>query len=243
MGVFFAVLMLLQGASSVTGQQRVITFSDIDWTVRSSREPTAPGGNVFSDSPRDVWVDGNGALHLTLGSDATEVRARRPMGYGIYEARITARLDRLDPHSVFAFFTFELPSSHPSNREIDIEFSRWGETQAPNMQYSLQPSEDEENFRRFLLQQNGTATTHRIVWTEGNVEFLSWHGHDPWPPADHLVAARFFVSGGVVPAPGRGRIYFNFWRYQGVPLPAGIREEVRIDEFRFIPWEGAKARH
>lgn len=218
-----------------TATPRSIRFSGYDWTVRRSERPTDPGGNRFSDATSDVWVDGSGQLHLTLGDYATEVRMRRSHGYGIYEARLIARLDRLDPQAVFGFFTFELPSEHPYHREIDIEFSRWGDPDMTNAQFSVQPAAIPENRLRFALDQQGEATTHRFTWTPGRVEFVSWHGHSEYPPAAHLVAARFVVEAPVVPDTARERIYFNFWRYQGKPLQTSDREKVIVREFRFIP--------
>ncbi len=213
-----------------------LNFAGFEWTTRYSAEPTAPGGNTFSSSMDDIWVDEQGRLHLSVGEHATEVRSRRPLGYGSYEARILARLDRLDPQVVFGFFTFELPSEHPYHREIDIEVSRWGNPDMTNMQFSVQPSNVLENRHRFELQQNGEATTHRFTWTPERVEFVSWHGHGEYPPPPELEVARFVVEGSVVPRPARARAYFNFWRYQGLPLQEASREKIIISDFRFTPY-------
>lgn len=226
------------GAAAIpqlSAQPRTITFSGHEWTVRSSDTPTAPGDNTFSDSPEDLWVDSAGHLNMTLGEHATEIRARRPLGYGVYEARFFSRLDRLDPQAVLGFFTFELPSDHPYHREIDIEFSRWGNPQMTNMQFSVQPSSDTENRHRVTMEQDGLATTHRIEWSRGRVDFVSWHGHGEYPPPEELVISRFSVEGAVVPEPRRERIYFNFWRYQGEPLQQTGRETVVVTDFRFTP--------
>lgn len=228
-------LFLVAGAVPVEGQPRIITFADHEWAVRSSAGPTAPGGNTFSEDEEHVWLDDAGRLHMTLGTWATEVRGRRPLGYGVYEARFLGRFDMLDKNAVFGFFTFELPSSHAHNREIDVEFSRWGNAAMTNAQFSVQPSADAENRHRFELAQTGDATTHRFEWRPGNVTFLSWHGHDAYPPPESQVVARFEVTGEVVPEPERARPFFNFWRYQGKPLTDGTEHEVIITDFRFTP--------
>ncbi|WP_076488373.1 glycoside hydrolase family 16 protein [Alkalispirochaeta americana] len=214
-------------------QPRTITFAGYEWTVRASAKPTAPGGNTFSSAPEDIWVDQSGHLNMTLGNHATEVRSRRPLGYGVYEARFFGRIDHLDPQAVFGFFTFELPSNHQYHREIDIEFSRWGNIEMTNMQFSVQPSAQEENRHRFNLIQEGLATTHRFVWQPGRVDFLSWHGHSDYPPEEHLVAGRFTVHSSVVPDARRERVYFNFWRYQGKPLQSSERELLVVTDFVF----------
>lgn len=217
----------------VSAQPRIINAFGMDWTVRSARRPTAPGGNTFADGPRHVRVDESGAVHLTLGEHATEIRRRVPTGYGIYEARLEGRLDRLDPQAVFGFFTFELPSDHPHNREIDIEFSRWGDPAAPNTAYTVHPDTEPANQHRFDFVQEGDATTHRFAWAPGRVEFTSWHGHGEYPPPPELEIARFTLESAAVPTPGRARIYFNYWRFRGAPLQTGTTPKIIIRDFRF----------
>ncbi len=232
--VFFAVTET-GGAQTSASSQRTIPFSGFDWTVRSSRGPTDPGGNTFSANPSDVWVDERGFLHLTLGESATEVRTRRSLGYGTYEVRLLGALDRLHPRAVLGFFTFELPSTHPHHREIDIEFSRWGLESGPNLQYVVQPADRAGNRRQMSLPMpEGEATTHRFTWEPGAVTFTSWHGHGDYPPPAHLLIAHHAIRSADVPDPRRERLYLNFWWYQGPP-DQPPRQSVIVTEFQFIP--------
>lgn len=229
-------MILLSGFPAAAGSQpRIISAFGRDWTVRSSARPTAPGGNIFSDATEHVRVDESGAVHMTLGEFATEIRSRRPLGYGTYEVRLAARLDRLDPQAVFGFFTFELPSSHRYNREIDIEFSRWGNPETPDAAYTVHPDTEPRNQFRFDIAQEGEATTHRFVWAPGEVTFQSWHGHGAYPPPPELEIARFTVTSEAVPEPGGARVYFNYWRFRGEPLQTGSTPVVIIRDFRFHP--------
>ncbi len=231
---------VFKGPAALGAQtSRMIVFSEYDWIVRSSTGPTAPGGNTFTDAPDRVWVDHDGRLHLSLDERATEIRSRRRgLGYGTYELRLSGRVDRLHPRAVFGFFTFELPSNHPYHREIDIEFSRWDDAETPNAQFVVQPAGRPENHKRFVLTLDaGIASTHRFEWRPGSVSFTSWHGHAPYPPEEHVVAARFTVEGEHVPTPQRERVHLNFWWYQGPPEQAP-NQEIVVDDFRFIPAEG-----
>ena len=232
--VFLAVTLSCAAEASASSP-RTIHFSGFDWTVRSARRPTDPGGNTFSAHQSDVRVDERGFLHLTLAASATEVRTRQALGYGTYEVRLLGALDRLHPRAVLGFFTFELPSAHPHYREIDIEFSRWGVESGPNVQYVVQPADRPENRRQFLLQMpDGEATTHRFEWEPGAVTFTSWHGHGTYPPAAHLLIARHTIRSPDVPTPRHERLYLNFWWYQGPPdVPP--RQSVIVTEFQFTP--------
>lgn len=233
--ILVGVAWIVLGSVLVEAQPRTIEFSDMEWTVRYSAGPTAPGDNTFSDDEEDVWIDDRGILHLTVGPHATEVRSRRPMGYGAYQATIVGPIGRLDPVVVFGFFTFERNSEHPHFREIDIEFSRWGTTHLPNAQFSVQPSSVLENRHRYTIGEATVATTHRFLWEPGRVTFLSWIGTEEFPPGENSVIASFVVDGEAVPDPGRARIYFNFWRYQGLPLTTTDRIELSITDFSYQP--------
>ena len=45
---------------------RVLDFAGRRWGVKEAPLPVGPGGNYFSSSPSDVFVDAQGRLHLTV---------------------------------------------------------------------------------------------------------------------------------------------------------------------------------
>lgn len=67
--------------------QRRITFSRREWLVKSCTEACGPGPNYFSDGAGNVWVDGQGKLHLKITNvngqwRCAEIICREPLGYG-----------------------------------------------------------------------------------------------------------------------------------------------------------------
>ena len=97
--------------------------------MKTSDSKVGPGPNYFSNRADDVFVDDDG-LHLTItehGSRwwATEVISDLRVGYGRYEFWLASRVDALDPNAVLGLFTWNNAPDF-ANREIDIEFARWG---------------------------------------------------------------------------------------------------------------------
>ncbi|MFL5736639.1 MAG: hypothetical protein ACJ76P_04800, partial [Actinomycetota bacterium] len=45
---------------------RILHWSGYDWIMKDASSPIGPGPNRFSDSPRSVWVDDTGRLHLRI---------------------------------------------------------------------------------------------------------------------------------------------------------------------------------
>ena len=114
---------------------RWISFSGYDWWVKSSPGLVGPGPNYFSDRADDVWVDAQGRLHLKIVYRngrwySTEVFGADPLGYGTYTFTLASRVDQLDKNIVLGLFTWDDTDPAYYHREIDIEFSRWGEVRA-----------------------------------------------------------------------------------------------------------------
>ena len=70
-----------------------LTFAGQSWQIKQGDELMGPGPNYFSADPRDVWVDEDGNLHLTVHKRdgrwlSTEVVCDQPAGYGTYEFRL-----------------------------------------------------------------------------------------------------------------------------------------------------------
>ncbi|HCO93045.1 MAG TPA: hypothetical protein DIU00_03695 [Phycisphaerales bacterium] len=121
-----------------------LSFAGRNWKVKSFDFPAGPGPNYFSDSENDVWVDGEG-LHLTISYQddrwyCSEVILQECLGYGIYIFQLHGRVDLIDPNMVIGLFTWDNEAPESAYRELDIEFTRWGNSDDPtNAQYVVQP--------------------------------------------------------------------------------------------------------
>lgn len=210
---------------------RTIEFSGYDWVVKRCDAPWGPGPNYFSDSEEDVWVDPQGALHVRIVSRddrwyCAEVILVDSLGYGQYECAIQSRLDSLDANAVLGLFTWDEACPQAAHREIDIEFSRWGEIESDNAQYVVQPSENPGNLHRFSMAARD-STRHRFRWCGDRVVFESLCGNQLLHSWEYL--------GGDTPLPGRETFRLNFWLCGGTPPVGGLNLEAVIDRFEFRP--------
>lgn len=109
-----------------------LEFAGFTWWVKASNGLVGPGPNRFSACPDSVWVDGNGQLHLALrrrGNDyySAEVATVPRFGYGTFRFYTASQVDQLDPNVVAGLFTWDPDALPPRSRELDVEFSTWGQ--------------------------------------------------------------------------------------------------------------------
>jgi hypothetical protein len=161
---------------SPAGQAQVF-FSGITWSVRS--DFGGPGPNQFDS--KNVWVDGDGFLHLRIAKDergwtAGEVVSTQPFGFGTYEFQILGNPFEMDKHVTLALFNFAQARPAETN-EMDIEFRAFG---APSQletwtvwpaKYGLEPAEN--SFTPFSYDR----TTQRFTWESDAVRFAAY---DSW---------------------------------------------------------------
>ena len=119
-----------------------VTFADYEWSVKESTEPVGPGPCVFNADPSHVWVDGEG-LHLSIKNQGdhwtcSEVIARLSPGYGTYIFTIESVV-ALDRNIVLGLFLWDSSAAQYHYREMDFEFSQWGDPEADNAQTVVVP--------------------------------------------------------------------------------------------------------
>lgn len=231
---------------------RTLEFAGYTWAVKESPLPVGPGGNYFSDSPSDVWVDNDG-LHLTINNHdgywwSAEVILLDRLGYGTYAFQTNSRTDTLDANATFGAFTWDSygddnASGRSHHREIDFEDSRWGNAADPtNAQFVVQPWDEPGSLRRYSIPDlsGDPALTRFFTWEPGQIEFVSLLGHHSpadYPPEDLIdrwVYTHDPASNHFVPAPGRATFRFNLWLNQAA-LSDGLPIEVVISDFNFTP--------
>jgi len=207
---------------------RTISFAGHTWDVRSWYG--GPGSNYWSDSTDNVWVDGNGYLHLRIRNIGgtwycSEVIAQGNAEYGINRFYIESNLDQLDKNVVFAAFLYK-----DANHEIDIEFTKWGEsTPDHNSQYVVQPYYHSGNLYEFWSTLSGTYTTHYIDWQSSYINFKSIHGHYDQPPSPDFLINYWSYTGADIPHQTENlRVYINLWLVNGNPPFDGQDVEVVV---------------
>lgn len=227
-------------ANAIT-YERVLRFSGFLWDVKDSTGPVGPGPNNFSGRPEDVWVDGDGRLHLTITQRnglwySTEIVSRQAMGYGTYVFKTTGPIDTLDENMVLGLFTWDNEAPAENYREIDIEYGRWGNPNNPcNAQFVVQPWDTPGNLYCFLANLPGETATHSVAWRQNLVQFSSGSGHSYPIPAANLFADWIYTNTNNIPANGPANARMNLWLMNGSAPANGQPIELIIDEFSYWP--------
>jgi hypothetical protein len=169
----------------------VIDFAGRKWDVKFSTVPVGPGPNYFSRLYDDVWVDAQGYLHLTIDKHndiwySSEVISQDTMGYGTYTFTIQADPLSFSENVVLGLFTWNDSSFYTDgNSEVDIEFSKWGDTSSTTVTtYSVQPvsfgSFFAERTREMMIPESQLkgVSTHQFTWTDTLITWRSYAGEN-----------------------------------------------------------------
>jgi hypothetical protein len=218
---------------------RTLSFSGYTWAVKASTEPVGPGPNHFSDSTKSVWVDKAGRLHLRIRREggtwlSAEVVSILSFGHGTYRFYLERAVHRLPPLAVLGLFTWNNDDPAFFHREIDIEFSRWGNAKDPtNAQYVVQPYDQPGNLLRFT--EPGVArSNHSVSWLPDSVSFQSLRGSNPTPQKPSDMIQEWTTTQGIPPA-GDEHVRINLWLFHGLPTANKASVEIVFSRFEFTP--------
>ena len=146
-----------------------------------------------------------------------------------------------------------VPSTHDSfgqghpvspHREIDFEFSRWGNPFASaNAQGVVQPWATPGNLFPYTIPDlsSNAELTHLFTWSPPAIVFTALRGthSPPWnvQPADLIENAVYLEDpslGHFVPRNGKETFRFNLWLNNGAPAN-GTSAHVLVTHFSFLP--------
>ncbi len=178
------------------------------WTVTQGRMAgVAPGRSS------NVSVDANGHLKLAITRTGRHVTAGElfsndDMGFGTYQWEVEGPLGSMDPYAVLGLFPYgpEHGVGRDGENEIDVEFSKWGNTLcggACNADFTVYPSTGnratgptEDDYAVNLA--GSDLVTARIAWQSTAVTETVMAGLEPpgttqnvletwtYEPADYL---------------------------------------------------------
>jgi len=217
---------------------RTLSWSGFEWTVKTSVGanllPLGPGPNIFSDNDTIVWVDNLQRLHLRIAKHGnawycSELICKSSLGFNHYSFDVDGRVDLLDPNVIAGIFTWDDCSlmDHPPNnyfREIDFEFSRWGDPLNKNSQFVIQPYDITGNCNRFNMDLTGLShSVHEFTWHPDSVVFKSTWGNSSysWKYTNHTY----------MPSPGNENVRINLWLYYGRPPTDLMNAELILNSF------------
>lgn len=218
------------GAASRRGAS-TISFAGHSWTVKQSEGQVGPGPNVFSADT--INVDKKGRLHLRIEQidgvwQSSEVILDQALGHGTYRFTVESSLADLDPNAVLGLFTW---SDEPQqfNREIDIEFSKWGNPANPtNAGYTVQPYDAVGHQHQWSIDSR-RRTTHEFTWTAEGIHFRSVDRRG------RELASWSFTDTAAIPDPDTAHARMNLWLFRGAAPTDGNNIHIVISDFEFTP--------
>jgi hypothetical protein len=218
--------------------ERVISWSGLEWTVKrsvgSTPLPIGPGPNIFNDHDSMVWVDDQQKLHLRIAKTGerwhcTELICNTSKGYSRYTFDVASRVDLLDPNIIAGIFTWDdcSPLAIPPNnyfREIDFEFSRWGNPWNENSQFVVQPYNISGNMNRFNMNLTGfDHSVHFFDWSADSIIFKSVWGDSFYTWS--------YMNTNYIPTPGNEQVRMNFHLLNGAPPSDHMPAEFVLNSF------------
>jgi hypothetical protein len=206
-----------------------VLWSGLTWSVKTSRGAVGPGPNIFDKA--NVSVDSQGNLRLRIARNASgqwtcaEIIGPTSHGYGTYAFEIASPVSGFDANVVLGLFTWS-DRAQQANREIDIEFAKWGNAQDPtNAQFVVQPYTLLNHMYRFVAPTSATSK-HSVEWQPGQLVWQSYNG-------DGTLRDLYSYSGSDVPTSRDERVRLNLWLFQGRAPSDGQPVEVVVKSFSF----------
>jgi hypothetical protein len=158
----------------VTTSSRAAT---IDWKGHTWNVTSGGMAGVCDGDPANVSVDADGYLHLRISHDggtwsAAELFTNDKLGFGTYLWYIDGPIDKFDANVVLGLFPYGPAAGIGTDgtNEIDIEYSRWGQANGPNGDYTDYPATGvnigEKSFTFSLM---SSLSTSRFVWSSTSI--------------------------------------------------------------------------
>src|SRR6185369_4131732 len=169
------------------GAPRLASAAALAWKGYSWSVTNGGMAGVAAGSADNVSVDANGYLHLKIQKNgdtwtAAEIFTTTRLGFGTYQWQIDGAIDTLDKNVVLGLFPYGPADGIGADgtNEIDIEYSRWGQANGPNGDFTVYPATGTtigELSYSFSL--SGRTSTSRLVWSSTGVTESLFDGLEP----------------------------------------------------------------
>ena len=234
-----AATLALAFSIAVPAGAATLKWKGYDWSMTD-------GGmaGVAQGSSANISIDANGYLHLKIVKNggtwtASEMFTTQKLGFGTYQWQIEGPVDVFDKQAVLGLFPYGPAAGigGDGTNEIDIEFSRWGQANGVNADFTDYPNSGNvvgETSFKFSLD-GGTSSTARFVWTNSSIESSILKGHQPLVSETGLLKKWLYAP----PNPGTNipqqamPLGMNLWCF-GAPPSDGQNVEIVIRDFQFV---------
>ena len=221
----------------------------LDWKGYTWNVTTGGMAGVAAGSAANVSVDASGYLHLRIQKNgdtwtAAEIFTTTRLGFGSYQWQVDGPIDVLDKNVVLGLFPYGPAAGigDDGTNEIDIEYSRWGQADGPNGDWTNYPASGStigELSYTFSLA-GGTLSTSRFIWTKTSIEDFLLAGLQPPSSTTSLIKSwKYSPANATTNIPQQALpLGMNLWCFD---IPSdGKNVEIVVRDFQFVP-EGTSA--
>ena len=170
--------LLLALAAVLAGAPRAGGAATLSWKGHSWQVTSGGMAGVCQGSPNNVTIDASGYLHFKITNSggtwtASEMFTTDKLGFGTYQWQVDGPIDTYDKNVVLGLFPYGPAAGIGSDgtNEIDIEYSRWGQANGPNGDWTDYPASGTtigELAYTFTLG-GGTLSTSRFHWSSTSI--------------------------------------------------------------------------
>jgi hypothetical protein len=231
----------------VLGLAREAAAADLVWKGHTWKVTSGGMAGVCQGDPNNVTVDANGYLHFKITNTggtwtASEMFTTDKLGFGTYQWQVDGPIDKYDKNIVLGLFPYGPAAGIGADgtNEIDIEYSRWGQANGVNGDWTDYPNSGKtvgELSYDFSL--DSTLSTSRFIWTNASIQSFLIGGLQPADSTTGLIKTWTYAPQNAAmnipqnPMP----LGMNLWCFDAPPSN-GQPIEIVIRDFQFIP-EGA----
>ncbi len=229
---------------AVAGTSRDVGAVTLDWKGHTWQVTSGGMAGVCQGSPNNVTIDANGYLHFKISNNggawtASEMFTTDRLGFGTYQWQIDGPIDTYDRNVVLGLFPYGPAAGIGSDgtNEIDIEYSRWGQANGTNGDWTDYPASGTtigELSYTFTLG-GGTLSTSRFHWTTASIVSSLLGGLQPIDGTTGLIKSWTYApQNPTTNIPQQALpLGMNLWCFDGPPTD-GKPVEIVIRDFQFI---------
>ena len=215
----------------------------LSWKGHTWQVTSGGMAGVCQGDPNNVTVDAAGYLHLKISRNnntwsAAELFTTDRLGFGTYQWQVDGPIDTFDKNVVLGLFPYGPAAGIGADgtNEIDIEYSRWGQANGPNGDWTNYPASGStigEMSYTFSLG-GATLSTSRFTWTTTSITDFLFAGLQPIDGTAGLIKTWTYApSNPTVNIPQQALpLGMNLWCFS-TPPSDGNPVEIVIRDFSF----------
>jgi len=233
-----AALLLLVGS-----QARPVSAATLVWKGHTWQVTSGGMAGVCKGDPNNVSIDSTGYLHFKISNTggtwtASEMFTTDNLGFGTYQWQVDGPVDTYDKNIVLGFFPYGPAAGIGADgtNEIDIEYSRWGQANGANGDWTNYPNSGTTiGELSYTFSLTSTLSTSRFIWTASSIQDFVIDGLQPVNGTTGLIKTWTYApSNPSTNIPQRAMpLGMNLWCFNAPPSN-GQPVEIVIRDFQFI---------